>query len=658
MVGNARRRWGLWVLGILLAASFSPLLPPSAPAQPWNRQQFDAGQTGPFSYFPSERPRLRARPAREADVNCSFPWTFSRGLRRCVCTRDGYSLQQGSCAREGMSALCHDNERWSPKAGACVCARGLHREGEVCVGEDPVTAAITPSEAEPPLAPASEESPRMQATKRAQSCFAELGLYKGPIDGESNRDTWTAYWYFKHANGLAAYKDFLADPVQQKLASLCKGEGDMAALAPTPTTPTVPTGNEVEPGKEGPPAPLAEEQDAASPKASLDIDCLPDDLLSLLRRSHREAASVKACEPACLPAPKGLGQSDLAALAARSGITWCQSCIAIEGRLALEDVRRIERAGNVQLCPTPPKQLSRHVGGGDASEKPYTRVRELYRSLPPAAEDETAIAVIVGNRNYAALPVSEASRNDADAVYSVLTEHLGYDQDNVVLLRDAKRADLDRVFGTEAGPEGELAQRVRAHPGAKVLLYYSGLGATDASQTETYLLPVDTERYREERSGYPLSSLYAGLSRLGAKSVLVLLEAEFGRDQGAYVLPPNAPETMRSVLPESPPAGLTVLAAADRGQRTLIDVSYGIGLFTRYLIEGLAGNADLPPIGDGDGQLDSAEVYVYTAEMVQLAARKTYGLLQNPVYGSAAAVLVSAGGGSPVAAKRSAGFAP
>jgi hypothetical protein len=31
---------------------------------------------------------------------------------------------------------------------------------------------------------------------------------------------------------------------------------------------------------------------------------------------------------------------------------------------------------------------------------------------------------------------------------------------------------------------------------------------------------------------------------------------------------------------------LTVLAASDRGQRTLIDVTYDIGLFTRYLIEG------------------------------------------------------------------------
>ena len=102
------------------------------------------------------------------------------------------------------------------------------------------------------------------------------------------------------------------------------------------------------------------------------------------------------------------------------------------------------------------------------------------------------------------------------------------------------------------------------------------------------------------------------------------------------VLPPNLPETLNTALPRAPLPALTVLAASDRGQRTLIDVTYDIGLFTRYLIEGLAGNADLPPIGNGDGELDSAEIYAFTAAYVDLAARKTFGLLQHPVYSSAA----------------------
>ena len=69
-------------------------------------------------------------------------------------------------------------------------------------------------------------------------------------------------------------------------------------------------------------------------------------------------------------------------------------------------------------------------------------------------------------------------------------------------------------------------------------------------------------------------------------------------------------------------AAVTVLAATDRGQRSLPDVTYDIGLFTRYAIEGLAGAADLPPVGNGNGTLDTAEIYAFTAAFVDLAARR------------------------------------
>jgi len=127
----------------------------------------------------------------------------------------------------------------------------------------------------------------------------------------------------------------------------------------------------------------------------------------------------------------------------------------------------------------------------------------------------------------------------------------------------------------------------------------------------------------------------------------VLLETEFGDDHGAYVLPPNLPETSNQALPRAPLPNLTVMVASDRGQRTLMDSTYDIGLFTRYLIEGLAGKADLRPIGNGDGSLDSAEIYAYTAAMVELAARKTFGLLQNPVYSSATTPVLTSTGPVP-----------
>ena len=554
--------------------------------------------------------------------------------------------------RDQAQPSCPNNERWSVKRAACVCAKGLTRQGGVCTAEQPVTAVGQPDAVPPPPPSAAPTPEQVAAIARAQSCLTELGYYKGEIDGKRGKETWTAYWHFKHDHDLDAYSNLLDEPVQQKLAELCKQPDETATLD---TIGGVSEQTEVDINLDSPEpeqdvaaaSPDSAEAPAAEPSERLDLDCLPEDLISVLRRAHGLGVSVPRCEPACMPPPKGLAQTELDEMQVDNGVVWCRTCVPIEGHLALDDVRRIERAGNVQICATPARQVPRYGEGITDGLRSYLRVRELYRALPPSAEDSEAIAVIVGNRSYAKLPRSVTSYNDADAIYAFLTEHLGYRPDNIIDVRDAKKADLERVFGAEAGFEGELARLVQSQPDAKVLVYYSGHGATDGAQSETYLLPVDAEPYRQETAGYKLSTLYANLARLEAKSVLVLLETEYGEDHGVYVLPPNLPDMKISALPRAPMPALTVLAAADRGQRTLVDMTYDIGLFTRYVIEGLAGGADLAPIGNGDGKVDSAEIYVFTDAFVELAARKTFGLLQHPVYSGAATSVVTSARSAP-----------
>jgi hypothetical protein len=517
--------------------------------------------------------------------------------------------------------------------------------------------AVTPPAVAVPPTPK-----EVEAIARAQRCLAELGYYKGIVDGKRGRETWTAYWHFKQEHGLRGYSDLLAAPVQEKFASLCKAPEETAAIDPlAPDQPDAAA--TAEPAEANPESEVAAvsaddaspetdgaesgeplgQDAAAAPKARLDLDCLPQDVLALLRRAHGADTGVNACERACISPPKGMTQSQLDALQAAGGLMWCRACVPIDSRLALDDVRRIEREGKVKICVTPAPQMARYGEGITDGLRSFLRVRVLYRDLPPLPEDPEAVAVVIGNRSYDKLPRSVTSYNDADAIYAFLTEHLGYRPDNIIDLRDAKKADFEKVFGAEPGFEGDLARLVQTQANAKVLIYYSGHGATDGGQNQTYLLPVDTERYREELDGYKMSTLYANLARLEAKSVLVLLESEYGSDHGPDVLSPNLPETMKSALPPAPLTSLTVLSASDRGQRTLIDLTYDIGLFTRYLIEGLGGSADLAPIGNSDGEVDSAELYAFAATMVDLAARKSYGLLQQPVYsGAATSVLTSA----------------
>jgi hypothetical protein len=643
---------------------------------------------------PKDKKRLKAKAASEPKITCSFPWSYSRALRHCICIQDGYTLQSGNCVRDASTTTCRDDEQWSPKRGACVCGEGLKRQGNACVVAEPVQIVVTPPPELPspdsaaslaavfPVAPPDVVAPppadapvpvetaakiedgqepalspeQVKAISRAQSCLTELGYYKSVIDGKRGKETWTAYWHFKHDHGLSGYSDLLSDAVQQKFASLCKGPETTAALqselqpATAPQTDATPEGEAAAPTDTSPNTEVAPGTEKAAPRppaASLAIGCLPEDLIAVLRRAHGPGISVQQCEKACLPPPNGLPQSYLDELQSKFGIAWCRSCVSFSGHLALDEVKRIERAGNIELCATPSRQLPRRGVPVGEPVKSYTKVRELYRALPPALEASDTVAVIIGNRDYPKLPPSETSQNDAGAMYAFLTEHMGVRPDNIIDVRNGSKADLERLFGAAPGVEGDLSRLVHSNPGARVLVYYSGHGATNNAETETYLLPVDAEPYREELSGYKLSTLYANLAKLDAKSVLVLLETEFGEDHGSYVLPPNLPETSNQALPRAPLPNLSVMVASDRGQRTLMDSTYDIGLFTRYLIEGLAGKADLRPIGNGDGSLDSAEIYAYTAAMVELAARKTFGLLQNPVYSSAATPVLTSTGPVP-----------
>ena len=531
---------------------------------------------------------------------------------------------------------------------------------------EPPRPDVARTDSSPAEAPSPEQ---VAAIARAQRCWAELGYYKAEVDGKRGRATRSAFSQFKREHGLANQSDILAEPVQQKIAELCKTQTDEAPLdaANDPLAP------HQEAGTAAPQTPSEDEATLASPETGageadsssddvayaadgegaeqqaaevgprLDLDCLNEDLLAVLRRAHGLGVEVPTCERACVMPPAGLPQAQLDAMQATGSVAWCRTCVPLSGQLALDDVRRVERAGNVELCPIPPRQLAKYGEGVTDGLRSYLRVRELYRALPPMPEDPGQYAVIIGNRSYERLPRSVTSYNDADAFYAFLTERLGFRPDNIIDLRDAKKADFERVFGAEPGIDGELARRVEANPDTKIVVYYSGHGATDETQTETYLLPVDAEPYREAVGGYKLATLYANLAKLKANSVLVLLETEYGPDHGAYVLPPNSPETAKSALPQDSLPGLTVLAATDRGQRSLPDVTYDIGLFTRYVIEGLAGAADLPPVGNGNGTLDTAEIYAFTAAFVDLAARKTYGVLQRPVYsGAATNVLTSA----------------
>ncbi|HDL17056.1 MAG TPA: caspase family protein [Rhizobiales bacterium] len=483
-----------------------------------------------------------------------------------------------------------------------------------------------------------------------QQCLKEAGYLRAPVRESMGKKAWTAFWFFKQDYSVGRTPEGVYNPkAQHKLFTLCPKTSSQLALLPARIAPPadVPrSGVPLERSRNQPkpqqpvaslpaPAEIKPAPEVKSPVkrvyARPEAGCLPSDLHTLIVGTYGRRPNLKKCTQTCIAMPANITRKEIKEYESKRGIRWCRDCIELSTQLPLEEILRLERGANVQVCTRPPSRLLKWSGLAASGRGAYTRVRALYTPFPPGTDHDADIAVVIGNRTYQnGLPVNASASASAGALYAVLTEHLGYRQENVIDLRDASLKQLTKVFGSKEDHKGDLWRRVQSQPGARVLIYYAGHAGTRSDQSDSYLLPVDAVKYREERASYAMSLLYANLEKLGAKSVLLLLEAGFGRDLSDFVFPPNLPGMQVSALPAKPVPGLTVLSASDRDQKTLDDPKYGIGLFTRYLIEGLAGRADLEPIGNRDRAIDAVELYAYTSHMVRLAARKSFGLLQKP----------------------------
>jgi hypothetical protein len=173
------------VSGLVLAMA-APVAAPRAAADPLgNAAVAPSAPAKPLA----EAERLTML-ARAGQPSCASPWTYSVGLHRCICIREGYSLQWGQCLK--------------------------------MPGALPLTAAALESGALRPADP----SERMEKIAQAQDCMASLGLYHGLVDGEAGKATREAFAAFADQYGVAAEEGLFSQQAQAALAGAC---GDQTA---------------------------------------------------------------------------------------------------------------------------------------------------------------------------------------------------------------------------------------------------------------------------------------------------------------------------------------------------------------------------------------------------------------------------------------------
>lgn len=203
-----------------------------------------------------------------------------------------------------------------------------------------------------------------------------------------------------------------------------------------------------------------------------------------------------------------------------------------------------------------------------------------------SAERPNDLALVIGIERYSGeLPAADHAERDAEAVKAHFLA-LGVPPRNLIHLSGSKagRASIEKYV------ENWLPRM--AKPDSRVYVYFSGHGAPDVKNGNSYLVPWDGDPNFLETTAYSVSRLYAKLDKLPAQEVLVAMDACFSGAKGRSVLPKGA-RPLVSKIAQVIPGGSKVVAlsASDSNEITGTYDEQGHGLFTYYLLKGLNGAA-------------------------------------------------------------------
>ncbi len=259
------------------------------------------------------------------------------------------------------------------------------------------------------------------------------------------------------------------------------------------------------------------------------------------------------------------------------------------------------------------------AAGAAAAPAPPAPVRSDIDDVPRvSASPRKAHAVVIGVEKYRQqLPTADFAAGDARLVSKYLTAVLGYPAENVATLTEggATKSDFEKHF------ERWLPNRVQ--PGDEVFVFYSGHGSPNPRTGDAYLVPYDGDPTYLEQTGYPLDKLYAQLSKLPARSVTVVLDSCFSGAGGRSVLAKGAKPLVTVAASAPVPANISLLSASAADQISSAYAEKGHGLFTYFLLKGMAQQA-------AKGPVRMREAFDFAAPQVSRVARQDYNNEQVP----------------------------
>lgn len=225
-------------------------------------------------------------------------------------------------------------------------------------------------------------------------------------------------------------------------------------------------------------------------------------------------------------------------------------------------------------------------------------------------------AVVIGINKYEKWPELEYAVNDAKSVKKCL-EKLGFD---VIALMDsdATKHNILQLLGDK------LPHQVQKED--KVLIFFAGHGQTEevGGHQYGYIIPVDGELHNYYSSAISMTQVREISRRIPAKHIYYVIDACYsglGLTRSGLRFSPFMEGYLKKVTSLR---AVQMITAGGKGEQVLeVD---GHGLFTKYFLSGIEGQADI----DDDGVVSASELGTYLRPLVSKASEQK----QTPLFGS------------------------
>ncbi len=251
-----------------------------------------------------------------------------------------------------------------------------------------------------------------------------------------------------------------------------------------------------------------------------------------------------------------------------------------------DGVAQVTKDGVTTIIPHPVKGTNLTLKDGDNASMVDINIPQNDLN------NEETFAFIFANENYSHFNGADYSINDGKIFAEYCKKTLGIPANNVRYYEDA-------TYGNMIGAINKLQDIADVYDGdAKIIVYFSGLGFTDATTKEQYLLPSDATVSSLSTVGLSMKYLMDRLNGLNTKITLLLIDAPFnGTDKTGKTLASSrgVQISTKNIIPNK---NVVFCTSGNKGDNVYFDKTLRHGLFTYSLLEKLQTDKGILSIND------------------------------------------------------------